>query len=148
MPNIQYKHYKRNSSSVGHSELRFSFQIVMELKRIKEKENEFVSEKNGKGLSEQMRYLSSHGGMFLSRKNDFPFYTTCTAGCCTQLHCICLSFKHISASHLFSSLYLPTHPPAPSSLLHASCTVSCRVLGEREAAKKPDNQEAVTSGPH
>lgn len=108
----------RETSSVGHSELRFSFQIVMELKRIKEKENEFVSEKNGKGLSEQMRYLSSHGGMFLSRKNDFPFYTTCTAGCCTQLHCICLSFKHISASHLFSSLYLPTHPPRlPSSML-------------------------------
>lgn len=47
-----------------------------------------------------------------------------------------------------SRLSLPPYPPAPSSLLHASCTVSCRVLGEREAAKKPDNQEAVTSGLH
>lgn len=119
----------------------------MELKRIKEKENEFVSEKNDKGLSEQMRYLSSHGGMFLSRKNDFPFYTTCTAGLLytTSLH-MPLIQTHFRLPPLLVSL--PPYPPAPSSLLHASCTVSCRVLGEREAAKKPDNQEAVTSGPH
>lgn len=79
----------------------------------------------------------SHGAMFPSRKTDFPFYTTAPQGGCYT--------AYASDSNTF-----PPLPSSPLPLTHsfrASCAVCCRVPGEEEAARNPDNEEVVTSGP-
>lgn len=84
---------------------------------------------------------SSHGGMFHSRKNMISLPAQAAPR----------GVVHSFTAYASDSKTLPTSPPTlltPSYLLHASCAACCRVPGEgRGAARKPDNQEAVTSGP-
>lgn len=111
-------------------------------KRIKENENEFVSMKRRRGRSKWANERPKvhvgecfSAGKIISLQHSLHHRGLYTASRYTPL--------------IQNTLPPPTSTlPTSSCLLLAFCTVCCRVLGAREAARKPDNQAAVTSGPH